>query len=96
MILISPSLPPSLPPSPPSFHLSQQQEKRIEDAIRSIRQQYEDVLERKQEEYVEKYKHLQYIEVRTEREGGKKGGLGGLEGYRVVESFTLLAVLACS
>lgn len=43
----------------------QHQEKRIEDAIRSIRQQYEDVLERKQEEYVEKYKHLQYIEVKT-------------------------------
>ncbi|EWM27553.1 EF-Hand 1, calcium-binding site [Nannochloropsis gaditana] len=38
------------------------QEKRVEDAIRSVRQQYEDVLERKQEEYVEKYKHLQYIE----------------------------------
>ncbi|KAM3576487.1 hypothetical protein VYU27_001651 [Nannochloropsis oceanica] len=39
-----------------------QQERRIEDAIRSIRQQYEEVLEKKQEEYVEKYKHLQYIE----------------------------------
>ena len=51
----------SYPPPPPP---KQQQEKRIEDAIRSIRQQYEDVLERKQEEYVEKYKHLQYIEVR--------------------------------
>eukprot|EP00624_Nannochloropsis_granulata_P002104 evm.model.NODE_20417_length_10763_cov_21.298616.4 len=39
-----------------------QQERRIDDAIRSIRQQYEEVLEKKQEEYVEKYKHLQYIE----------------------------------
>ncbi len=59
------SLPLSL--HPPS-HLLQQQERRIEDAIRSIRQQYEEVLEKKQEEYVEKYKHLQYIEVR--RVGG--------------------------
>lgn len=42
----------------------QQQEKRIEDAIKSIREQYEGVLEKKQEEYVEKYRHLQYIEVR--------------------------------
>lgn len=41
----------------------QQQEKRIEDAIKSIREQYEGVLEKKQEEYVEKYRHLQYIEV---------------------------------
>lgn len=42
----------------------QLQEKRIEDAIKSIREQYEGVLEKKQEEYVEKYRHLQYIEVR--------------------------------
>lgn len=46
-----------------SLRFPQHQEKRVEDAIRSVRQQYEDVLERKQEEYVEKYKHLQYIEV---------------------------------
>jgi len=78
------SLPSSLPPS----HQPQQQEKRIEDAIRSIRQQYEDVLERKQEEYVEKYKHLQYIEVgrggRGRREGRRAGGLKGQRDLRLL------------
>ena len=57
----------SLHPSPFCTHSRalglQQQEKRIEDAITSIREQYEGVLEKKQEEYVEKYRHLQYIEV---------------------------------
>ncbi len=58
-------IPPPLPVLHPHSRALglQQQEKRIEDAITSIREQYEGVLEKKQEEYVEKYRHLQYIEV---------------------------------
>lgn len=59
------------------WHQWQQQEKRIEDAIKSIREQYEGVLEKKQEEYVEKYRHLQYIEVgRRASKQASKGAAG--------------------